>query len=191
MKPSLLLLAGLTTLLTANTTHAGAGALGGASIAAGAAVALVKGDTATKALAAGGAAIVGGMVGNYIENKAKQRQLEAYMLGRYQEAYIRAYSPWYKATLNPTTGRPPAFDGYWAMDIGLPDQTAIQPQPTTRTVSTTRQPYEDSLPKVIEKREEEIARAAATSEIISRRRVVNGVEYAAQRVVYPRLPARR
>jgi hypothetical protein len=193
MKPTAIPAAILAAILfTASiTTQASTTGLVIGGLAAGAAAGLTNGNNTTKAAAALGGAVLGGLIGNAIEKKAQQRDYEAYTLGRYQEAYIQAHSNWYKATLDPMTGRPPAFDGYWAMDIGMPDQSQIKAMPTTRLVPTQRSDYESTLQTISQKTEGKTATPAATTITTTKRKVINGVEYSPQQVIYPRLPPKR
>lgn len=114
----------LAALATASASYAGKGtALSAVGALAGAAV---KSDPQTRVAASLAGFTAGKLIGNHMDNTQRKRELEAYMLGRYQQAYSHAYDDWYKATLDPTTGRAPAFDGYWAMDIGLMAQASDQ-----------------------------------------------------------------
>ena len=172
--------------------HAQTGAILGATTGA-AAAALIPGSNATKLAWGVGTAVVGGVLGHaydtYAADKAAQTKLDDYLLGRYQEGYIEAFSPWYKATLEPTTGRPPAFDGYWAMDIGTNNPGILAESPAQ--IATDRQRYEASLSNTPAPlaNENDPAKPAATSVVTSRIKHVNGVDYAPKKVVYPRLPA--
>ncbi|OAM91651.1 glycine zipper domain-containing protein [Termitidicoccus mucosus] len=175
--------------------HAEIGTLIGAA-ALGAAGTAVKGNALTKTGAAVGGALVGGLIGNAIENKQRQKELETYMLGRYQEGYIQAFTPWYKATLDPLTGRPPVFDGYWAMDIGLPGPAKPDAQAKARLVPALRNDYEAALgilpvPSSVFGTRPAVARPSAVAHVTSRKKIINGVEYISRQVIYPRLPARR
>jgi len=118
----------------------------------GAAVGAIGGAFATdedstpveRALLSGGAALAGSALGKQIEKKQRQREFEMYQMGRFHEAWVRSETDWYKSTLDRRTGRPPAFDGYWAMDIGMPNgQGIIQAMggPQTASVPADRETY--------------------------------------------------
>jgi hypothetical protein len=184
----------LGTLVSVQQASAQAGAILGATAAGIGVDALTKGSPATKAAFGVGAAIVGGLLGSaydqYAAEKKAQADMDKYLLGRYQEGYIEAFSPWYKATLEPTTGRPPSFDGYWAMDIGMPNPGITAESPAQ--IATDRQRFESSvatLPTPLNDKDPTVP--AATSIVTSRPKKINGVEYAPKKVVYPRLPARQ
>lgn len=174
--------------IAGNTQAQTALLLGELGAAAGSAI---RGTVAEKAAAAAGGALAGGLIGNALEKKARRRDLEAYTLGRYQEAYIQAFSNWYTATLDPVTGRPPSFDGFWAADIGMPNQTLIQPQ--SKQVPLVRDAYEQTLALQHQEVQKNggTAKPAATTLTTTRRKTINGVEYVAQQVIYPRLPVIR
>jgi hypothetical protein len=189
-RPALIL---LSLIIPAATLQADPAILLGAG-AATLAGAITKGSAAERAGVAGAAALTGALIGRHLEKKQNQHDLELYMLGRYQEAYIHAFSNWYSATLDPNTGRPPAFDGYWAMDIGLPDQTAIILTPPTRTAPVNREDYqtETQVTRTTNKKPKpNVARPADAIITQARERTFNGVHYTTKEVIYPRLPALR
>jgi hypothetical protein len=96
-----------------------------------------------KALITGGAALAGNVIGGMLGKKQREKEFEMYQLGRFHEAWVRAETDWYDSTLDRRTGRPPAFDGYWAMDIGMPNaQGVIQAMgPQTASVPANRDAY--------------------------------------------------
>jgi len=100
-------------------------------------------STVEKALITGGAALAGNVLVNNISKKQKEKEFEMYQLGRFHEAWVRAETDWYDSTLDRRTGRPPAFDGYWAMDIGMPNaQGVIQAMgPQTASIPANRDAY--------------------------------------------------
>ena len=100
-------------------------------------------STVEKAFITGGAALAGNALANKISKKQKEKEFEMYQLGRFHEAWVRAETDWYDSTLDRRTGRPPAFDGYWAMDIGMPNaQGVIQAMgPQTASVPKNRNAY--------------------------------------------------
>jgi hypothetical protein len=56
------------------------------------------------------------------KSKDEEEKLKHYIAGRNYERWIKSQTTWYQSTLDPTTGRPPAFDGLKTMDDGIPTQ---------------------------------------------------------------------
>ena len=118
--------------------------------------------------------------------------VKQYMLGRYHEAYTQAYSTWYTATLDPKTGRPPAFDGYWAADIGMPntkimdDATRKIPVERSEAAAATNKKEEKKL--LLSQEDNQVLKPTDTVEVITRSKIINGVEYGPRMVIYPKLP---
>jgi hypothetical protein len=69
-----------------------------------------------------GGALLGNFGYGYYQKKEKDKILEAYLHGRNDERWAELHNYWYQSTLDPTTGRPPAFSGLNAMDDGLPNR---------------------------------------------------------------------
>jgi hypothetical protein len=55
------------------------------------------------------------------KNKDDSAKLDYYISGRNYERWIRTQQGWYQSTLDPYTGRPPAFSGLNQMDVGIPN----------------------------------------------------------------------
>lgn len=53
------------------------------------------------------------------KDKNDGAKLEFYISGRNYERWIRSQQGWYQSTLDPYTGRPPAFSGLNEMNIGI------------------------------------------------------------------------
>jgi len=149
--------------------------------------------------AAAGGALVGYFADSMLKDKAAREKFKAYQLGRYQEAWIRAESDWYYSTLDRKTGLPPAFDGNWAMFIGLPvlereqmqKRAALPPAavPAEReaylaylqaaTAADTMQSAVEAAPALI---------AVPTTKAVVPARTVNGIQYRPSLQEFPRLP---
>jgi hypothetical protein len=56
------------------------------------------------------------------KNKSDEDKIKYYISGRNYERWIQSQSVWYQSTLDPYTGRPPAFSGLNAMNDGMPKQ---------------------------------------------------------------------
>jgi len=52
--------------------------------------------------------------------KDNQVKVDYYISGRNYERWLQSNKIWYQSTLDPYTGRPPAFSGLTAMDDGIP-----------------------------------------------------------------------
>lgn len=94
----------------------GLSALGGYAIGS----AFKKDFAQAPALGAGALPILTTFGYEAYKNKNDEEKIKYYLAGRNYERWIRAQNLWYQSTLDPTTGRPPAFSGLNAMDIGLP-----------------------------------------------------------------------
>ena len=57
---------------------------------------------------------------NIFKGKTENERIDFYIAGRNYERWIQSQSPWYQSTLDPYTGRPPAFSGLKEMDSGMP-----------------------------------------------------------------------
>lgn len=148
-------------------------------------------NPATQAAYSFGGLAIGTLLDGHLEKKKDQKEFELYMLGRYQEAYIRAYAPWYQATLNPRTDRPTAFDGLWAMNIGVPGaEHNFTPVPAN--IPLTKQVFEQTIkPNPIQpKPQPDKLRAASATTARTTPQNQNGIQYISQEVIYPRLPKR-
>lgn len=79
-------------------------------------------DKAEWAPAAGAA--LGILIGDYAagkwENKENKKQLDYYLSGMNYQRWLAANKQWHTYTLDPHTGRPPAFAGLTEMDAGMP-----------------------------------------------------------------------
>lgn len=54
------------------------------------------------------------------KNKNDRERIDFYISGRNYERWIQSQKTWYQSTLDPYTGRPPAFSGLHEMDAGMP-----------------------------------------------------------------------
>lgn len=57
---------------------------------------------------------------NIFKNKNDREKIDFYISGRNYERWIQSQKVWYQSTLDPYTGRPPAFSGLTEMDAGMP-----------------------------------------------------------------------
>lgn len=57
------------------------------------------------------------------KTKQDEEKVKYYISGRNYERWIRSQTTWYTSTLDPYTGRPPAFSGLTSMDDGLPKKS--------------------------------------------------------------------
>ena len=60
------------------------------------------------------------------KDKQDEEKVKFYISGRNYERWIRSQTTWYTSTLDPYTGRPPAFSGLNAMDDGIPPKATAQ-----------------------------------------------------------------
>jgi hypothetical protein len=58
---------------------------------------------------------------NLFKDKNQREKLDYYISGRNYERWIQSQKIWYQSTLDPYTGRPPAFSGLTEMDAGMPE----------------------------------------------------------------------
>lgn len=66
---------------------------------------------------------------NIFKGKQDKDRIDFYISGRNYERWIQSQKTWYQSTLDPYTGRPPAFSGLSEMDAGIPqDQGKDLPQ---------------------------------------------------------------
>lgn len=61
---------------------------------------------------------------NIFKNKSEREKIDFYISGRNYERWIQSQKTWYQSTLDPYTGRPPAFSGLHEMDAGIPTDYA-------------------------------------------------------------------
>lgn len=57
---------------------------------------------------------------NIFKGKQDKERIDYYISGRNYERWIQSQKTWYQSTLDPYTGRPPAFSGLNEMDAGMP-----------------------------------------------------------------------
>lgn len=63
---------------------------------------------------------------NIFKSKQDQSRIDFYISGRNYERWIQSQKTWYQSTLDPYTGRPPAFSGLSEMDAGMPKDYGVQ-----------------------------------------------------------------
>ncbi len=151
-------------------------------------------------IAAGLAGLAGGIAyDNYKDSKEAREKFHAYQLGLWHDAWIHNNMDWYYSTLDRKTGLPPAFDGYWAMFVGLPtvekDVIAKKKNLPPQSVPGNRDAYLDYL--LAASTQQEAAAASPdnagvidvpTVRATTPQRVRNGVTYEAQTREFPQLP---
>jgi hypothetical protein len=64
---------------------------------------------------------------NIFKSKNEKEKIDFYIAGRNYERWIQTQSPWFQSTLDPYTGRPPAFSGLNEMDAGIPKTEMANP----------------------------------------------------------------
>ncbi len=159
---------------------------------------LTKGQSPeTRAAIVGGSALVGSLVGKKLDSDAARRQFRSYQLGRYQEAWVRAKVDYYNSTLDTRSGLPPAFDGYWAMNLGLPDRekamNARRAELPPQYVPGDRESYfayveANATTSSEDRREQNKEIRVPTAKAVMPARVVNGISYRPTVREFPRLP---
>lgn len=155
----------------------------------------------TQVAAAAGGALAGWIGGKMIEDKNAKERFKMYQLGRYHEAWVRAQTDWYYSTNDRKTGLPVAFDGYWAMFIGLPniekDVAAKRAQLPAQFVPAEREAFieylnaQGSAPASANPTQNnggtEVLQVPTTKAIMPAR-TVNGIDYRPAARQFPRLP---
>lgn len=118
-------------LYAAAPTHSQAqdlGQIGGDALAGGAGYmvgnTLFKGNPAATAATTGGAILLADFGQTMFARHQNEDRLRYYNSGANYQRWIQSQKEWYTSTLDPYTGRPPAFNGLGAMDDSMPKATA-------------------------------------------------------------------
>lgn len=156
-------------------------------------------DNTTRVSAIGGAAILGSWYASKRESDAARERFKNYQQGKFQEAWIRANTDWYYSTLDRRSGLPTAFDGHWAMFVGLPDIEAQVAERRTQlpaqVVPTGREDYIAYLNQTAQNQQAVINQEKAKTLIevpvvkaTMPERTVNGITFRPQQREFPTLP---